>query len=311
MGQDVGGQKVGSGRKQLGLVLSGGAARGLAHLGVLSVLEEQGVRVDLIAGASFGSIAGGLYACGFSSGRILSMVREFLASTRTSGNDHGALWERAERAFQTELGDVRIEDTRIPLRILSIDLSDETLRVFSRGPLFTAIRASSAFPGLFDPLAIDGHLHVDGGILNSMLLKIAHDEGAERILFSDASFFGVIYRKRWLNTVLDAVLRLVPGYTPAPLKDPDRVSELRLVPRILSVVKRYKHDCEIYREKWADVIITPRLRGVRPLDFGKIEYIVQCGRQAATASMDAVRRLAGLPPDTTGPQEPRSRRFTQ
>jgi predicted acylesterase/phospholipase RssA len=311
MYQDAGGQTGERRRKRLGLVLSGGAARGLAHLGVLSVLEEQGVRVDLIVGASFGSIAGGLYACGIPSVRVLSMVRAFFASRGKSGNGHSALWEHAERAFQRELGDVRIEDTRIPLRILAIDLSDETVRVFSQGPLFTAVKASSAFPGLFDPLLIDGHLYVDGGILNSMLLKVAHDEGAEPILFSDASFFGVIYRKRWLNTVLDAVLRLVPGYTPRPLRDPAHVSELRLVPRILSVIKRYKRDCEIYREKWADLIITPRLEGVRPLDFGKIEFIVKRGRQAAAGSMDAVHGLAKLSAGTDRPSGTVSHRFSE
>ena len=280
-------------RKQVGLALSGGSARGLAHLGVLSVLEEKRIPIDLVAGASFGSIVGALYACGYSSGQILSKAKEFLVVMQKRKIDREHLWDLAHEAFCRELGDIQIEDTRIPLAILSLDVSEEKICVFSSGPMFRAIRASSAFPGLFDPLLYEGHVYIDGGILNSMLLKIAHDMGAENILFSEASFLGIVYRKTWVNSLLNAVLRIVPGHSVRPLHNPDRMSELKLIPRILSIVKRYKKECEFYRRNLADIIIEPKLNGIRPMDFEKFDVAFQRGRAAALRQIDTVHRLIG------------------
>jgi NTE family protein len=289
--QEVSGISQKNWRKRVGLALSGGSARGLAHLGVVSVLEEQRIPIDLVAGASFGSIVGSLYACGYSAGQILSKAKEFFAFTKKRRFDRENLWDLAQDAFRRELGDIRIEDTRIPLSILSLDITEEKARVFSSGPMFTAIRASSAFPGLFDPLLYEGHMYIDGGILNSMLLKIAHDMGAEIILFSEVSFLGVVYRKKWVNSLLNAVLRIVPAHKAEKFRNPDRMSDLKLIPRILAVVKRYKKDCELYRSNLADIIIEPELEGIRPMDFEKFDVAFQRGREAALRQIDPVRRL--------------------
>jgi predicted acylesterase/phospholipase RssA len=292
--------------KRVGLVLSGGGARGLAHLGVLSVLEEYRIPIDLVAGASFGSIVGGLYAFGYSSSRLLALTKDFFASAEDGTINRKVLWDRAEEAFKRELGIVQIEDAHLPLFILSVDLSEEDIRIFSHGSLFTAIRASSAFPGLFDPLFHEGHVYIDGGILNSMLLKIAHDNGADIILFSDVSYMGIVYRRKWINAILDALLYCVPGRFSRPLRHPNHMSEFKLIPRILPIVKRYKKECGHYRRDLADITIAPDLEGLRPLEFGKFDYAFRRGRDAALKQIAAIHRVLEPMPAEHGPTDAKS-----
>lgn len=272
------------GKRKVGLVLTGGAARGLAHLGVLSVLEEHGIPVDLIAGASFGSIVAGYYASGSFSSSLIEKVKRFAKGgliDELKKNNGRLDWGRAEEILRQDLGNMNIEDLRMPVFILATDISKGDMRVFQRGPLITAMGASSAFPRLFGPMIYNGHVYIDGGLLNSLLLNIAHTHGADVIIFSDVSFLGIIYRRRWVNVLLNAVLKFVPAHRYRAIRKLDRISEFRLIPRILHIVKKYKKQCEIYRKTLPDYTIVPDLAGIKPLDFHKIDESYTRGREAA------------------------------
>ena len=137
-------------RRKVGLVLSGGGARGLAHLGVLSVLEEHNIFADLIVGTSFGSIVAGYYGMGYSVDDMRNKAEAFKAMI--SQQDTRLLrgfsaGEKAEKFLKSDFGDARIEELRLPVFVLAADITSSDMHVFSEGPIFPAVRASSSFPG--------------------------------------------------------------------------------------------------------------------------------------------------------------------
>jgi NTE family protein len=140
------------------LVLSGGAARGLAHVGVISVLEEYKIPIDLIVGSSFGSIVAGYYGYGYSIEQMLGFARKFtLWSLRDLRFPLRSFFngDKEEDIFKRDIGDVKIENLKIPVVILAADLKKKEAVIFESGRLSIAMRASSAFPGLFDPFPMD------------------------------------------------------------------------------------------------------------------------------------------------------------
>lgn len=163
-------------RTRVALALGSGGARGYAHIGVLQVLAERGYDVVAIAGTSMGALVGGVTAAGKLdeyTAWALSLTRRkimrLLDPTLTGG---GAL--RAERVIDnvaTMLGNVRIEDCGIPFTAIATDLTHQREVWFQRGPVHTAIRASIAIPTVITPVVMDGHVLVDGGLLNPVPLE--------------------------------------------------------------------------------------------------------------------------------------------
>jgi len=140
---------------RVALVLSGGSARGFAHIGVISVLEEYHIPIDLIVGVSMGSIVGGYYAYGYTPREILDKSRKFKLSSiiNITPGGKGILNGDKELALlKMDLDDARIENLEIPLVIVATDLTDKKVLLFDRGPLALAMRASSAIPGIFPPV---------------------------------------------------------------------------------------------------------------------------------------------------------------
>jgi len=275
-------------------VLSGGAARGLAHIGVLNVLEEYNIPIDLITGASFGSIIAGYYACGYSSTEMLQKAEEFRLWTIKNQKKPGQAFlsgEKAEKVFKQDLKNIHIEDLSIPVYILATDLKNGKMYVFEKGPLSTAMRASSAFPGLFDPLSYRGHLFIDGGILNSLLLEIAHSKGVEVIIYSDVSILGVIYRKKLVGFFTDMFLKLFRVKKFRPVKEISRLSSFALLSRVLYLVEKHKQLCEQYRKNLPDVIIEPDVDGIKPLEFEKVYEGFEAGRKAALEKIEQIVNL--------------------
>ncbi|MBA7620030.1 hypothetical protein ES703_27372 [subsurface metagenome] len=288
--------KYREGKKKItvALVMSGGGARGFAHLGVLHVLEEYRIPIDLVVGASFGSIVAGYYAYGYSSTSLIDKVKGFQLWT---GKDHKKtrhgylIGDKLEEIFRHDLDDINIENLKIPVFILAADITKGEMVVFKDGPLCMAMRASASFPGLFDPLLYKGHLYIDGGILNSMLLNIAAEHGADLIIFSDVSIFGIIYKKKYLNFFLNVVLKFIPSRRYKPVKKPENITLIHLLPRILFLVEKHKKQCEIYRKTLPDFIIEPAVDGIRPLDFDKFDAVYKLGRDAALKQIDKIVKL--------------------
>src|SRR5690606_119645 len=206
-----------------GLVLSGGAARGLAHIGVLKALEEQGVRIDAVAGTSMGAVIGGLYAAGYTVPELEKLAltlnwqevlsddparrdvpfrrkqddRDFLVKRKLSFRDDGSLGlplgviQGQNLALLLERLLVHTSDTRdfdrlpIPFRAVATDIANDKKVIFSSGHLPQAIRASMSIPAVFAPVEIDGRLLVDGGMVDNIPMDVARSMGVERLIVVD------------------------------------------------------------------------------------------------------------------------------
>jgi NTE family protein len=174
-----------------GLVLGAGAARGLAHIGVLEVLEENKIQVDCIAGASIGSLVGAYYA---THGEIAGCKKMAESLTRTDimrlidfYPAKGALLrgEKLRLWIDKLLEGKSFSDTKIPIKIVATDLLTGEQVIFSEGKLSDAVRASISIPGIFLPYELNGRTLVDGGLVNSTPIDIAREMGAERIIAVD------------------------------------------------------------------------------------------------------------------------------
>ena len=174
----------------MGLVLSGGGARGLAHIGVLKVLERENIIFDYIAGTSMGAILGAAYASGKKIEEIeevalkISKRTELIKLLDLSPRRRGLLEGHKVREFLRKLfGDfTTFEQLRIPLSINAVDLKTGKEIVFEHGDLLPAIFASSAIPGIFSPVSIKNYFLVDGGVLNNLPVDRAREMGAEFII---------------------------------------------------------------------------------------------------------------------------------
>lgn len=180
-------------RPVLGLALGGGGARGLAHVGVLKVLDREGLLPEVLAGTSMGGLIGGAYAAGFSGAAIEREVRELARASRLVRLADRLPSLRAlfsgER-FETYLadtlgGDLTFGDLRRRLAVSTVDLNTGREHVIRSGPLVPALRATMSIPGVFAPVEREGRRLVDGGILNNVPADLARRLGAEVVLAVD------------------------------------------------------------------------------------------------------------------------------
>lgn len=208
-------------RKKVGLVLSGGGAKGMAHIGALKVIEEAGIPIDYVVGTSMGSIIGGLYAIGYTPEQLDSMVRVqdwgFLLSDRTPRSEKNMAEREADEQYvisvpfskkaikevtgglikgqnianlfsELTLGyhdSLDFNKLPIPFACVSEDIAKGKEKVFHSGVLATAMRASMAIPGVFTPVRLDSMVLVDGGVVNNYPVNVAREMGADIIIGVD------------------------------------------------------------------------------------------------------------------------------
>lgn len=157
-------------KPKIGIVLSGGGIRGIAHLGVLKAFMNAGITFSRVSGTSAGSIAGSFYAGGIDpeEGLQIFMKTKLLRFVRPALGSLGLInIENTREILKDYFPHDRIEDLKIPLTICTTNFSEGTLAYFNEGPLIQAILASSCIPGIFKPIMINGQMYVDGGILNN------------------------------------------------------------------------------------------------------------------------------------------------
>jgi NTE family protein len=157
-------------KKKIGIVLSGGGIRGIAHLGVLKAFNNAGIQFSHVSGTSAGSIAGAFYAAGIDPEAALGIFfkTNLLRYIRPALGSLGLInIEKVEDILKDHFPDNKIENLKIPLTICATNFSEGSLAYFTEGPLIKAILASSCIPGIFKPIMIDNQMYVDGGILNN------------------------------------------------------------------------------------------------------------------------------------------------
>lgn len=174
-------------KASIGLALSGGGVRGLAHIGVLELLEEREIPVDYLAGTSMGGIVAVLYAAGVSTAELkhLSATTGILDFATPDPNRYGLLGHAKMRQFFVKVlggAELRFEDLEIPTTVVATDLERGEVVLLNEGELIPALLATSAFPFMFGPVRHHGRWLVDGGVLNNLPVDIVYDMGADRVI---------------------------------------------------------------------------------------------------------------------------------
>ena len=177
---------------RIGLALGGGAARGFAHVGVIQVLEEAGLRPNLVVGTSAGSLVAALYASGKSSQELRRVAESMEEAEITDWMvpilNRGALrGEALARYVNTQVGGKHIEQMKIPLGIVATDLKSGNAVTFRLGNTGSAVRASSAVPAVFQPVRIGEREYVDGGLVAPVPVHQAREMGANFVIAVDIS----------------------------------------------------------------------------------------------------------------------------
>lgn len=179
-------------RPKVALALGGGAARGFAHIGVIKVLEQHGITVDMVAGTSAGSVVGALYAAGndgFALQRLaLTMEEGVIADWSISGITRGVLkGELLENWVNERVRGRGLERLNRPFAVVATDLASGEAVVFRSGNTGTAVHASSAVPGAFKPVRIGARDYVDGGLTHPVPVRAARAMGADIVIAVDVS----------------------------------------------------------------------------------------------------------------------------
>jgi NTE family protein len=262
---------------RIGLALGGGFARGIAHAGVLRILEENQIRIHCITGVSAGAIVAAAYASGATPAEIA------LAGCAMRFGDVGR-WqiarlgfvasERMQRFLQRLLKVHSFEQMRIPLGVLATDLSTgEPVPFFGSGAVFDPIRASCSYPGLFEPLPLKGRLLVDGAMSMEIPAALARQLGATHIISVHLPMRG-------------------PSGPPSNM--------FQVVNRCFQIMQSRSEDA--WRRD-TDVLIAPDVRGVDWDGFARGPQLIAAGEAAATAALPAIKEWFAGKPATTEPVE--------
>ncbi len=267
--------------RRIGLALGGGGGKGGAHLGVLSVLEDQHVPVDMIAGTSIGGAVGVFYAAGFSLQEIQDIframaMRKIATTDPTRTGFIGSA--RREAMLNTYLGERTFADLKLPCAVVAADLITGQAVVINEGPLVPAVMATTALPGVFPPVLHQDGLLVDGGVVNNLPIEMAMQLGAQKVIavqLRDAS--------DGLDTLLDV---------------PDNpISRLMLAPRQFAVANRalsvlIDQLTERQMAQYPPTIhLTPDVGQIPLLDMTQPEHGVRAGVQAAEDVIGQLREL--------------------
>ncbi len=250
-------------RPKIGLALGGGAFRGLAHIGVLRVFAEAGIRVDMLAGTSIGALVGAIFAMGSDMG-----ILEQLCYTL----DNRSMWDvatlprrgiikgdRIQELALTLTHDGDFADTKIPLTVVACDLSNGRRVLLTEGKLHKAVRASISVPGVFVPYILDDATLVDGALVDRLPDDVVRDMGADIVIAVDVAFRG--------------------QYAPV-----DGIAEVLL--RAFDISQ-----WENAKRRTPEVLITPNCLEVNPATFENAREAIEAGRRSAWAALPEIQRM--------------------
>ncbi len=253
-------------RPRVALVLGGGAARGFAHVGVIRALEQEKVPIDLIVGTSVGSLIGAIYAYDAN-----SMELEWTAFMleKDSLFDYGlitaftgmgvAKGDKLEEFVKSKVPVANIENLKIPFAAVATDLNRGTSVVLDKGSVARAVRASSAIPGVFNPVEYQGRLLVDGGVIDSIPVSVAREKGADIVIAVDISENVVNFN---ITNIVDVMLQSIT---------------------IMGAVNAKT------RKKEADVLISPKVGDVGMMDFTQKKRCMLAGIEATQKMMPEIK----------------------
>jgi len=294
-------EQQGAHRPKIGLVLSGGGAKGFAHIGALKVLDKYGIKIDYIAGSSMGAILGGLYAIGYSGNTLDTLINgqnwEYLINDEISRRDMSVVEKQNEgKSFislpmkglkvqipsgfrpgqniskmldRLTLPVHNINDFskfEIPFLCMAANIETGIAEAFTKGYLPEVLRASMAIPSVFTPVSMNGKLYVDGGLINNLPVDELKKRGIDIVIAVDVQ--GPYVKQDQLNSVLD-IFEQSSRFLRAPSNEANR--------------------------KLADIYIRPELDGRSMFAFSEARFMEEMGEKAVEAAMPRI--LAKLTPE--------------
>jgi NTE family protein len=254
-------------RPKIALVLGGGAARGFAHVGVIRALEQERIPIDMVIGTSVGSLIGAIYAHDTNSFEL-----EWTAFTLEKENlfDYALMsaisgmgpvkGDKLEGFVKSKIPVANIENLKLPYAAVATDLNRGTRVVLDRGPITKAVRASSAIPGVFQPVDHQGKLLVDGGVVDNIPISVAREKGADIVIAVDISENVTNFN---ITNMFDVMLQ---------------------------AVNIMFNENVVFKKKDADVLIVPAVGDVGMLDFTQKKRCMQAGIEATQKAMPDIKK---------------------
>jgi len=256
--------------KKIGLVLGAGGARGFCHIGVLEVLQENNIPIDILTGCSMGAMVGGGFAAGVSVATMRELARKTtnrrvfdldLFHLKRGGFAGG---NRAMKLFKKHAGEKLIENCDIKFSCIAADLAANQVHEFKTGLVWRAVRASMSIPGVFHPVRDSGGVYVDGGVLKRMPIAEARGLGADIVIAVDA------------------------------LGEPAAECETNSVVKVFSrAYEMMDWKTAQFEGKAADILIVPDMGNKSAMQFKNNEVAIQAGREAALKALPEIFRKLG------------------
>lgn len=251
-------------RPKVGLALGSGAARGLAHIGVLKVFQQEGIPVDMIAGSSMGSLVAVLYANQLD----LEMLEQLAIHLKRkhwldfkvpglgfiSGN-------RIKELVHLLTHGKQLEELAIPTAVIATDLLKGERVVFTTGPIDHAVRASISIPGIFEPVLDEGRVLVDGGVIDRVPVSVVRDLGADLVIAVDVAPHGTDTK---VEGIFDVILQTI------------------------SLMEREIMNNQLLL---ADVLIHPDVTAISPTAFSQAQECIRLGEEAARSQIQQIKEL--------------------
>ncbi|RZI43009.1 patatin-like phospholipase family protein [Herbaspirillum sp. HC18] len=252
---------------RIGLALGGGAARGFAHIGVIKTLEAQGIVPDIVVGTSAGSLVGALYAAGNNGFALHKMALEMDEAAisdwsvplfaKSTGVFKG---EALQNYINRTVNNVPLEKLKVPFGAVATDLQTGQPILFQRGNTGAAVRASSAVPGVFQPVRIGERSYVDGGLVSPVPVRFAREMGADFVIAVNIS------------------------------SQPEAQPSASTLDVLLQTFAIMGQSINAFELKEADIVIQPRLGSMKGNDFPGRNTAILAGEQAASALLPEIKR---------------------
>jgi NTE family protein len=267
--------------KKVGLALSSGAARGIAHVGVLSILEREGIPIDMIAGTSVGAIIGAFYAAGKTSQEIVEAILRIDRRRMYSFFDftlpsQGIIRGKKVGEWLTSvIGNLTFDDLKTPFACVAADIVTGEKAVISKGSVVDGVMASTSIPILYMPFRFQGRYLVDGGLVDPVPVDVVREMGADLVIAA--------------SVAPDMGKKLQEVITNGSVQ-PNAPNIFSITRRLMKVANSEE---TITGAASADIVITPAVWGrrLRPGDRRRISELISSGEQAAIRAIPTIKRL--------------------
>ncbi len=249
---------------KVGLVLGAGGCRGLSHIGVLQVLEQEKIPIDLITGCSIGAIIGGIYGCGVPLDRLEQLVyqlNERMVFDITMPRRGLLKGNKLEAIVRTLTKNMAFSQAKLPMAFAACDIETGALDMLSTGNISRAVRASMSIPGIFDPVNIGSKWYVDGGTVDRLPIAPAREMGADMVIAVDVGYRG---QRHTIGNIYDIIM-----------------SSFDIIQWELIQHRLHNHP--------GDVELVPDVAGIKTLDLSQAESCIDAGRDCAREALPRIR----------------------